>query len=219
MKKLLMKTRYLLAFVCLMLLGTNVALAQSTTLFDYTVSEGDDPTNATATVGTVGLGASKVEKHNDLPNYAFKCDGDLGKAGYIKGTLASNATFAVGDEISMTIACTSAPSDTKKFGISIYDGTTSDANLVGSLYCTKKTTEETFSYTIKENDALIGKPDFYLFRAAGQSTYVISVKVTRTTTGDEEEGSQTYNVIKQWDFTSWSEATIATASTSTTCSS
>ena len=154
------------------------------TLFDYTVSEGDTRSTVKATVGIVEFGADKVEQHKDLGFYAFKADGDLGKSAYVKGTLVSNTTFETGDIITITMACTSNPSGSD-YGISIYLGNDTEATLVGTLYCTQKNTAETFSYIVKESDAIVGKSDFYLFRASGKSTYIYAAKVTRSTENEE----------------------------------
>ena len=210
MKKVFTKARYLLALVCLVLLGTNVAWAQSTTLFDYTVSEGDGKTNgATATVGTVTLGADKVEVPDGFDVFGYKSDGDAGATStkYLKGTLTSTAKFAVGDVITVKMYCTSTPSGSD-YGISIY-ADRGDEQPVGTLYCTKKTTVETFSYTVKEGDAIVGKPEFYLFRAKGKSTYIVSAKVTRSTeVTPGEDDQRNYSAIAKWDFTNWSAVTV-----------
>ena len=150
------------------------AQAADTTIFEYTVGEGHSSSSATATTGTVKLGADKVESQTwSSSGYAFKSDGDLGGSKYIKAT--ATQALQAGDVISVTIGATSNPGGSD-YGVVL---SADNSAVVTTLYleAKAKNVEKEYSYTVLANDAFNGKTDIYVARAAGKSTYIVSIKV------------------------------------------
>ena len=175
-KNKLLKTLLLLT---VMLVGSATNVWADDTLFDYTIKENDSSSSASAEVGTVKLGADKVESSTVATGgYAFKLDGDSGTK-YIKGTLANSKTFQAGDIISVSFYCGSNPSGSD-YGITICGGTAAFGTNIHTFYSTQKNTVETLTYTVKGTDVtLIGGTDIYFYRASGKSTYFVSATITR----------------------------------------
>lgn len=203
-----MKKIFTLIAATLMAVG---AWAQ-TTYFDYTAAAVTTESPATATVGTVTLGANKIEASTIAPGgYAFKSDGDLGGSKYIKGTLANAAKFQVGDVITVSFYTGSTPSGSD-YGVAL---SADNSTAVTTLYSTAKNTLETKSYTVQTTDAFVGKTDVYVARATGKSTYIVSLKVT----GGEREGGSTTPAepteAKTWNFAVTSDADSTALATNT----
>ena len=142
-------------------------------IFSYTIntSEAAANTSYTATGGTVTLGAAnKVYAEN-----GYKLDQDFDKFDkpvYIKITL-SGTKLQDGDIIKISAFSAS----TGKGGLVAYTGTTEGSSSVSLGNMSQKS--EDISYTVKASDILNGLSTFYIYRKAGDPTYVKSISITR----------------------------------------
>ena len=188
-----MKKIFTLIAAALMAVGASA----QTTYFDYTVSN-----TATAAVGTVTIGTpTKVEASTIATGgYAYKSDGDLGSGKYIKGTLADAAKFQAGDVITVSFYTGSTPTGSD-YGVVL---SADNSSAVTTLYSSAKNTVETKSYTVTATDAFVGGTDIYVARAAGKSTYIVSIKVT----GGEREAEIP---AEPTDATTWNFAVTSDA--------
>ena len=188
-----MKKIFTLIAAALMAVGASA----QTTYFDYTVSN-----TATAAVGTVTIGSpAKVESSTIATGgYAYKSDGDLGSGKYIKGTLADAAKFQAGDVITVSFYTGSTPTGSD-YGVVL---SADNSSAVTTLYSSAKNTVETKSYTVTATDAFVGGTDIYVARAAGKSTYIVSIKVT----GGEREAEIP---AEPTDATTWNFAVTSDA--------
>ena len=190
-----MKKIFTLIAAALMAVGASA----QTTYFDYTVSN-----TATAAVGTVTIGTpAKVEASTIATGkYAYKSDGDLGSAKYIKGTLADAAKFQAGDVITVSFYTGSTPTGSD-YGVVL---SADNSSAVTTLYSSAgaKNTVETKSYTVTATDAFVGETDVYVARATGKSTYIVSIKVT----GGEREAEIP---AEPTDATTWNFAVTSDA--------
>ena len=142
-------------------------------IFFYTIntSEAAANTSYTATGGTVTLGAAnKVYAEN-----GYKLDQDFDKFDkpvYIKITL-SGTKLQDGDIIKISAFSAS----TGKGDLVAYTGTTEGSSSVSLGNMSQKS--EDISYTVKASDILNGLSTFYIYRKAGDPTYVKSISITR----------------------------------------
>lgn len=140
-------------------------------IFSYTIktTEADANTSYTADGGTVTLGAARVDTKN---GNGYKLDADFGKSVYIKITLSSGTKLQEGDIIKISAYSSTAG----KGGLVAYTGTTTGSSVsLGNM--TQK--DETISYTVTASDNLNGLSTFYIYRKAGESTYIKSISITR----------------------------------------
>ena len=140
-------------------------------IFSYTIkaSENTANTSYTADGGIVILGAAKVE------DAGFKSDGDLGSTKYISVSLTNNK-LQEGDVIKISASSSKAG----KGGLVAYTGTTTGSSSLSLGNMTQK--DETISYTDTASDILNGLSTFYIYRKAGESTYIKSISITRANT-------------------------------------
>ena len=140
-------------------------------IFSYTIkaSENTANTSYTADGGIVILGAAKVE------DAGFKSDGDLGSTIYISVSLTNNK-LQEGDVIKISASSSKAG----KGGLVAYTGTTTGSSSLSLGNMTQK--DETISYTVTASDILNGLSTFYIYRKAGESTYIKSISITRANT-------------------------------------
>lgn len=140
-------------------------------IFSYTIkaSENTANTSYTADGGIVILGAAKVE------DAGFKSDGDLGSTKYISVSLTNNK-LQEGDVIKISASSSKAG----KGGLVAYTGTTTGSSSLSLGNMTQK--DETISYTVTASDILNGLSTFYIYRKAGESTYIKSISITRANT-------------------------------------
>ena len=145
--------------------------ATSGVIFSYTINTSEAAANTSykADGGTVTLGAAKVE------DAGFKSDGDLGSTKYISVSLTNN-TLQEGDVIKISASSSKAG----KGGLVAYTGTTTGSSSVSLGNMTQK--DETISYTVTASDILNGLSTFYIYRKAGESTYIKSISITRANT-------------------------------------
>lgn len=172
MKRLLLN---LLAIVSVTLVFGGSAWAQTTTLLDFTLVNGDGHT-AGETIelanGKVTLSGTKLEEKNSV--YGLKLDTDNK---YVKVEL--NLNLQEGDVISVREFSSSNPDASKTFGIVIKDG--SNSNVVTTLMRAESAKKEieTVSYTITSDDKLKGTTTFYILWAGSNSIYFNGVTITR----------------------------------------
>lgn len=140
-------------------------------IFSYTINTSQATANTpyTAEGGTVTLGAANVDTKN---GYGYKLDSDFNKSGYIKITL-SGKKMQEGDIIKIFAYSASAG----KGGLVAYTGTTTGSSSVSLGNMTQKS--EDIVYTVTASDILNGLSTFYIYRKAGQSTYIKSITITR----------------------------------------
>ena len=144
-------------------------------IFSYTIktTEADANTSYTADGGTVTLGAENrvdTQKGN-----GYKLDGEFGKSVYIKIAL-SGTKLQEGDIIKISAFSSKAGTG----GLVAYTGTTIGSSSVSLGNMTQK--DETISYTVTASDILNGLSTFYIYRKAGESTYIKSISITRANT-------------------------------------
>ena len=146
-----------------------------TVLFSYTVPTSGDSgiDNDNATGGTITYG-SNYEPSTD----GYKLDGDFGKTKYVKVSLSGN-TLNEGDAIKITAHSSKAG----KGGLVAYTGTTNGLTPVSLGNMTQK--DEIITYIVTASDNLKGLNTFYIYRKAGESTYVKAITITRPVTKEK----------------------------------
>lgn len=157
---------------------TQAKAASASTLFAFTVGSAT-VAEQTATGGSVVFGhTSKFEASTvSSSGYAYKLDGDPGPGNYKYAlpVLGGGNKFAVGDKINITIYAGSNP----KAGQGLQASTDlAGTDVVYTALTTLKNTEETFSYTVKAGDSIIGKDRFYITRIS-ESIYFTSITIER----------------------------------------
>lgn len=172
MKRLLLN---LLAIASVTLVFGGSAWAQTTTLLDFTLVNGDGHTAGETielTNGNVTLSGTTIEEKNSV--YGLKLDTDNK---YVKVEL--NLKLQEGDVISVREFSSSNPSASKTFGIVIKDE--NNSNVVTTLMRAESAKKEieTVSYTITSDDKLNGTTTFYILWAGSNSIYFNGVTITR----------------------------------------
>lgn len=153
-----------------------------TVLFSYIVptSGGSGIANDNATGGTITYGSTYSPNES-----GYKLDGDFGKTKYVKVSLSGN-TLNEGD----TIKITANSSKAGKGGLVAYTGTTNGSTSVSLGNMTQK--DEIITYIVTASDCLNGLNTFYIYRKAGESTYVKAITITRPVT--KEKLTATFNL-------------------------
>ena len=136
-------------------------------LFDYTVPAGITLNTTETSVnpyGSVSASGSITTEKN-----GFKIDS---KTKYLKITLANSTTLQVGDVITITSYAEKASNGVKASAIAGGDAITVTTS-------TEANANTTSSYTVKSDDVLNGSSCIYLYRSAGNTTYLKSISITR----------------------------------------
>lgn len=138
-------------------------------LFDYTVPAGITLNTTETSVSPYGSVSASVSYTTDTPN-GFKFDKN---DTYLKITLDNN-TLQAGDIITIT-------SYADKSGKGVKASATANGNAIIITSSTAAKVNTTSSYTVKSDDVLNGSSCIYLYRSAGNTTYLKSITITRAT--------------------------------------
>lgn len=138
-------------------------------LFDYTVPAGITLNTTETSVSPYGSVSASISSTTDATK-GFK----FGKgATYLKITLDNN-TLQAGDVITITSYADKAGNGVKASAIAGGDAITVTTS-------TEANANTTSSYTVKSDDVLNGSSCIYLYRSAGNTTYLKSITITRAT--------------------------------------
>lgn len=137
-----------------------------TVLFDYTIPLSAQLTNTETEVESYGSVSASTSVTTDETN-GFKFDG---KGKFLKITLANN-TLQAGDIITFNSYSSSSNTGIKASSEAGGAAVTLGTNTGKGDY--------TGSYTVTKDDVLNGKSTIYLYRSAGSTTYLKSIKITR----------------------------------------
>lgn len=152
-------------------------MAQTVT-YSYTVT-GDETAKQeiTTTGGKILFGSqTQIEKTNNCNAPGFKMDGDYSASTskYVK--ISTTNKIAVNDIIKIGCGCTG---NVGNAAVAIFSDLTGNATPIGTYKPTAKNTVEYTSYTVQQNDAIVGKNEFYIVRPAGsKTTYFFSATIT-----------------------------------------
>lgn len=171
------------SYYCTATVGNNTIQTSTTTVTAKAATEGGDNNSGETTMGTVLFSASITENNATggtitygstyKPNTSgYKLDGDFGNTKYVKVSLSGN-TLNEGD----TIKITANSSKAGKGGLVAYTGTTNGSTSVSLGNMTQK--DEIITYIVTASDCLNGLNTFYIYRKAGESTYVKAITITR----------------------------------------
>lgn len=183
------KLYYLLALTFLLLFGTgkNVVHAATETIFsavakaEYSVPANSTDTEITSTYATVTGGTMYVT--NGQSNNVNLIASNSNK---LRFCFTNNNTFfkvvlnqslQEGDVISVNYLGGLKNSDNKGVWISTASSRPSSAPAAAITSSTESYIDGT--YTVTSNDEYVGKTTFYLYRAAGATTYMSSITITR----------------------------------------
>lgn len=176
------------SYYCTATDGKNTITTSTTTVTAKAATEGGDNNSGETTTGTVLFSASITENKATVGEITYgstyspsadgyKLGGDFGgkKQYYVKVSLKDN-TLKEGDIIKI-----SAHSSNKagKGGLIAYTGTAKESSYVSLGNMTQK--DEDITYTVTEGDCLNGLSAFYIYRKAGETTYVKAITITRAT--------------------------------------
>ena len=170
-------------YYCIATDGSNTIQTSTTTVTAKAATEGGDNNSGETTTGTVLFSASITENNAtggtitygstySPSESGYKLDGDFGKTKYVKVSLSGN-TLNEGD----TIKITANSSKAGKGGLVAYTGTTNGSTSVSLGNMTQK--DEIITYIVTASDCLNGLNTFYIYRKAGESTYVKAITITR----------------------------------------
>ena len=170
-------------YYCIAKAGSNTIQTSTTTVTAKAATEGGDNNSGETTTGTVLFSASITENNAtggtitygstySPSESGYKLDGDFGKTKYVKVSLSGN-TLNEGD----TIKITANSSKAGKGGLVAYTGTTNGSTSVSLGNMTQK--DEIITYIVTASDCLNGLNTFYIYRKAGESTYVKAITITR----------------------------------------
>ena len=167
--------------------GKNTITTSTTTVTAKAATEGGDNNSGETTTGTVLFSASITENKATVGEITYgstyspsadgyKLDGDFGgkKQYYVKVSLKDN-TLKEGDIIKISAHSSKAG----KGGLIAYTGTAKESSYVSLGNMTQK--DEDITYTVTEGDCLNGLSAFYIYRKAGEATYVKAITITRAT--------------------------------------
>lgn len=184
------------SYYCTATVGNNTIQTSATTVTAKAATEGGDNNSGETTTGTVlfsytmPTSGSGIDNDNATggeitygSNYkpstdGYKLDGDFGKTKYVKVSLSGN-TLNEGD----TIKITANPSKAGKGGLVAYTGTTNGLTSVSLGNMTQR--DEIITYIVTASDCLNGLNTFYIYRKAGESTYVKAITITRPVTKEK----------------------------------
>lgn len=183
------------SYYCTATVGNNTIQTSTTTVTAKAATEGGDNNSGETTTGTVLFSASITENNAtggtitygstySPSESGYKLDGDFGKTKYVKVSLSGN-TLNEGD----TIKITANSSKAGKGGLVAYTGTTNGSTSVSLGNMTQK--DEIITYIVTASDCLKGLNTFYIYRKAGESTYVKAITITRPVT--KEKLTATFN--------------------------
>lgn len=167
--------------------GKNTITTSTTTVTAKAATEGGDNNSGETTTGTVLFSALITENKATVGEITYgstyspsadgyKLDGDFGgkKQYYVKVSLKDN-TLKEGDIIKISAHSFKAG----KGGLIAYTGTAKESSYVSLGNMTQK--DEDITYTVTEGDCLNGLSAFYIYRKAGEATYVKAITITRAT--------------------------------------
>lgn len=167
--------------------GKNTITTSTTTVTAKAATEGGDNNSGETTTGTVLFSALITENKATVGEITYgstyspsadgyKLDGDFGgkKQYYVKVSLKDN-TLKEGDIIKISAHSSKAG----KGGLIAYTGTAKESSYVSLGNMTQK--DEDITYTVTEGDCLNGLSAFYIYRKAGEATYVKAITITRAT--------------------------------------
>lgn len=138
-------------------------------LFDYTVPAGitlNTTETSVSPYGSVSASGTVTTEAN-----GFKIDSNKK---YLKITLANNTTLQAGDIITIT-------SYADKTGMGVKASAVAEGNAITITSSKETKVNTTSSYTVKSDDVLNGSSCIYLYRSAGNTTYLKSITITRAT--------------------------------------
>lgn len=175
------------SYYCTATVGNNTIQTSTTTVTAKAATEGGDNNSGETTTGTVLFSASITENKATVGEITYgstyspsadgyKLDGDFGgkKQYYVKVSLKDN-TLKEGDIIKISAHSSKAG----KGGLIAYTGTAKESSYVSLGNMTQK--DEDITYTVTEGDCLNGLSAFYIYRKAGEATYVKAITITRAT--------------------------------------
>ena len=177
-------------YYCIAKAGNNTIQTSTTTVTANAATEGGDNNSGETTTGTVlfsytmPTSGSGIDNDNATggeitygSNYkpstdGYKLDRDFGQTKYVKVSLSGN-TLNEGDIIKITVNSSTAG----KGGLVAYTGTTNGSTSVSLGNMTQK--NEIITYIVTASDCLKGLNTFYIYRKAGESTFVKAITITR----------------------------------------
>lgn len=175
------------SYYCEATANGNTITTSTTTVTAKAATEGGDNNSGETTTGTVLFSASITENKATVGEITYgstyspsadgyKLDGDFGgkKQYYVKVSLKDN-TLKEGDIIKISAHSSKAG----KGGLIAYTGTAKESSYVSLGNMTQK--DEDITYTVTEGDCLNGLSAFYIYRKAGEATYVKAITITRAT--------------------------------------
>lgn len=175
------------SYYCTATDGKNTITTSTTTVTAKAATEGGDNNSGETTTGTVLFSASITENKATVGEITYgstyspsadgyKLGGDFGgkKQYYVKVSLKDN-TLKEGDIIKISAHSSKAG----KGGLIAYTGTAKESSYVSLGNMTQK--DEDITYTVTEGDCLNGLSAFYIYRKAGETTYVKAITITRAT--------------------------------------
>lgn len=176
-------------YYCTATVGNNTIQTSTTTVTAKAATEGGDNNSGETTTGTVLFSASITENNAtggtitygstySPSESGYKLDEDFGKTKYVKVSLSGN-TLNEGDIIKITANSSKAG----KGGLVAYTGTTNESTSVSLGNMTQK--DEIITYIVTASDCLKGLNTFYIYRKAGESTYVKAITITRPVTKEK----------------------------------
>lgn len=183
-------------YYCIAKAGNNTIQTSTTTVTANAATEGGDNNSGETTTGTVlfsytmPTSGSGIDNDNATggeitygSNYkpstdGYKLDRDFGQTKYVKVSLSGN-TLNEGDIIKITVNSSTAG----KGGLVAYTGTTNGSTSVSLGNMTQK--NEIITYIVTASDCLKGLNTFYIYRKAGESTYVKAITITRPVTKEK----------------------------------
>lgn len=217
MKKLFSKARYLLAFVSLVLLGTNVAVADET-IFSADVTATANKGFSTGETEITSADATLVGGKMWAVSAQTEDKNLIGKQGsnYYMFCMTNNDTYfkveletplAAGDVIS---AKTYTRTDTE-LGLFLSTATSRPGSCTTALTIPQADTagyEDLDSYVVQEGDGLAGETTFNIFRSVGKSVYFNEFKITRV---EQTQAATPKISISCFDFTNKNYSMTITA--------
>lgn len=138
--------------------------------------------NYSDTIATIGGhflfgNVSKIEANAIAANgYAMKLDGNASASNTKYALALLNEPLQAGDVVTLSCFCTSNPSASSVYGLTVFAGSQTGA-VVGSVNNTAKNTEEKLSFTVGAASA--GETKLFICRNTDKSTYFTGIEVTR----------------------------------------
>lgn len=138
--------------------------------------------NYSDTIATIGGhflfgNVSKIEANAIAAHgYAMKLDGNASASNTKYALALLNEPLQAGDVVTLSCFCTSNPSASSVYGLTVFAGSQTGA-VVGSVNNTAKNTEEKLSFTVGAASA--GETKLFICRNTDKSTYFTGIEVTR----------------------------------------